>query len=83
MEEENDMINQNETKKDIKVYYVKIPAHKFIHIRNYQSVGYWDFWQKQSKILNQDCETICGILDSIKGKLDDVGGTDENAEVDN
>ncbi len=64
---------------DIKVYFVTIPAHKFLHIRNYESVGYWDFWEKQSKIPGQDCQTICGLLDSIKGKLDDMGGTDENS----
>lgn len=64
---------------DIKVYFVTIPAHKFLHIRNYESVGYWDFWEKQSKIPGQDCTTICGLLDSIKGKLDDMGGTDENS----
>lgn len=27
------------------------------------------------KIPGQDCETICGLLDSIKGKLDDMGGS--------
>lgn len=26
-------------------------------------------------IPGQDCETICGLLDSIQGKLDDLGGT--------
>lgn len=69
-------MNTNDT---IKTYFVTIPAHKFLHIRNYESVGYWDFWQKQSKIPGQDCHTICGLLDSIKGKPDDVGGTEENA----
>ena len=54
----------------IKIYYVTIPAHKFLHIKNYESNGYWDFWQKQDKIPGQDCDTICGLLDSIKGKLD-------------
>ncbi len=44
----------------------------------YESNGYWDFWQKQSQIPGQDCETVCGLLDSIKGKLDDIGGTDAN-----
>ena len=58
---------------DIKIYFVTIPAHKFLHIRNYESIGYWDFWQKQSLIPGQDCDTICGLLDSIKGKLDDLG----------
>lgn len=63
----------------VKMYYVRIPAHKFLHIRNYESIGYWDFWQKQSRIPGQDCETICGLLDSIPGKLDDVGGSELNA----
>lgn len=58
---------------DIKTYFVTIPAHLFLHIRNYESIGYWDFWQKQSLIPGQDCETICGLLDSIQGKLDDLG----------
>lgn len=64
---------------DIKIYFVTIPAHKFLHIKNYESNGYWDFWQKQSLIPGQDCETICGLLDSIKGKLDDKGGSESNS----
>lgn len=67
------------TADEVKVYFVSIPAHKFLHIRNYESVGYWDFWQKQSRIPGQDCETICGLLDSIKGKLDDMGGAESNS----
>lgn len=64
---------------DVKIYFVTIPAHKFLHIKNYESNGYWDFWQKQSLIPGQDCETICGILDSIKGKLDDEDGNESNS----
>lgn len=64
---------------DIKIYFVTIPAHKFLHIKNYESNGYWDFWQKQSLIPGQDCETICGLLDSMKGKLDDDGGSEANS----
>ncbi|MGN0998559.1 MAG: helix-turn-helix domain-containing protein [Faecousia sp.] len=64
---------------DVKTYFVTIPAHKFLHIRNYESIGYWDFWQKQSLILGQDCETICGLLDSIPGKLDDMGGDEDDS----
>ncbi len=64
---------------DIKIYFVTIPAHKFLHIKNYESNGYWDFWQKQSLIPGQDCETICGLLHSIKGKLDDDGGSESNS----
>lgn len=63
----------------VKTYFVTIPAHKFLHIRNYESIGYWDFWQKQSLIPGQDCETICGLLDSIKGKLDDAGGDEADS----
>lgn len=68
-----------ESKNEVKVYFVHIPAHKFLHIRNYNSRGYWDFWQKQSIIQGQDCETICGFLDSIKGKLDDTFGAENNS----
>lgn len=67
------------TENDVKVYFVTIPAHKFLHIRNYESTSYWDFWERQSKIPGQDCATICGLLDSIKGKLDDMGGNDANS----
>lgn len=63
----------------VKTYFVTIPAHKFLHIKNYESIGYWDFWQKQSLIPGQDCETICGLLDSIKGKLDDAGGSEADS----
>lgn len=64
---------------DIKIYFVTIPAHKFLHIKNYESNGYWDFWQKQNKIPGQDYETICGLLDSVKGKLDDEGGNEADS----
>lgn len=65
--------NSDGSATDLKTYFVTIPAHKFLHIRNYESIGYWDFWQKQSRIPGQDCETICGLLDSIPEKLDDLG----------
>lgn len=71
--------DMEKTTKDVKTYFVTIPAHKFLHIKNYESIGYWDFWQKQSLIPGQDCETVCGLLDSIKGKLDDRGGDDANS----
>ena len=67
------------TEKDVKVYFVTIPAHKYLHIRNYQSNSYWEFWEQLGKIPGQDCATICGLLDSIKGKLDDLGGSDANS----
>ena len=64
---------------EVSTYFVTIPSHKFLHIRNYESIGYWDFWQKQALIPGQDCETICGLLDSIPAKLDDMGGTQSNS----
>ncbi len=64
---------------DVQIYFVTIPAHRFLHIKNYESNGYWDFWQKQSLVPGQDCDTICGLLDSIKGKLDDDGGSETNS----
>lgn len=72
-------IGMMKSEHDVKIYFVTIPAHKFLHIKNYESNGYWDFWQKQSLIPGQDCDTICGLLDSIKGKLDDEGGTEPNS----
>ncbi len=71
--------DMEQSTRDVKTYFVTIPAHKFLHIKNYESIGYMDFWQKQSLIPGQDCETICGLLDSIKGKLDDMGGDDANS----
>jgi len=59
---------------EIKIYFVSIPAHKFLHIKNYESDGYFNFWEHQDKIPGEDCDTICGLLDSIKGKLDGEDG---------
>ena len=71
--------NETQNAGEVQTYFVHIPAHKFLHIRNYESIGHWDFWQRQSAIPGQDCETICGLLASIPGKLDDAGGTSEDA----
>lgn len=64
---------------DVKIYFVTIPAHKFLHIKNYESIGYWDFWQKQSLIPGQDCQTICSLLNGVQGKLDDMGDSEPNS----
>ena len=71
--------NETQSVGEVRTYFVHIPAHKFLHIRNYESIGYWDFWRRQSAIPGQDCETICGLLASIPGKLDDAGGENEDA----
>ena len=73
-------IGMIKSKDDVKIYFITIPAHKFMHIKNYESNGYWDFWEKQNLIPGQDYETICGLLDSIKGKLDDDGGSEPNSK---
>lgn len=70
-----------DTKQEIKTYFITIPAHKYLHIRNYESIGYWDFWQKQSQIPGEDCDTICGLLASIPHKLDDFGGEDSDSSA--
>lgn len=62
----------------VKVYFITIPAHKFLCVKNRESNGYWDFWEKQSQVPGQDYETVCGFLDSVKGKLDDRGGSEAN-----
>ena len=72
-------IGMTKSSGDVKIYFVTIPAHKFLHIKNYESNGYFDFWKKQKDIPRQDCDTICGLLDSIKGKLDDEGGSEANS----
>ena len=64
-------IGMMKSDEDVKIYFVTIPAHKFMHIKNYESNGYWDFWQKQSLIPGQDRETICGLLDD--------GGSEPNS----
>ena len=44
------------------MYFITLPAHKFAHIRNYESIGYWDFMQKQSRIPGADLETVSALL---------------------
>ena len=74
-----DELGEINSAKAVKTYFVTIPAHKFLFIENRESNGYWDFWQKQSLIPGQDQETICGLLDSIVGKLDDHGSSECNS----
>ncbi|WP_080797256.1 helix-turn-helix transcriptional regulator [Arabiibacter massiliensis] len=72
-------IGMAESNDRIEPYFVTVPAHKLLHVRNYESNGYWDFWQRQAEIPGQDRATVCGLLDSVKGKLDDEGGAEANA----
>ena len=50
------------TENDVQTYFITLPAHKFAHIRNYESIGYWDFMQKQSRIPGADLETVSALL---------------------
>jgi len=67
-------IGMIQSTEDVKVYFIKMAAHKFLFVKNYESNGYFDFWEKQGKIPGQDCDTICGLLDRINGKLDGKDG---------
>ncbi|WBW96825.1 helix-turn-helix transcriptional regulator [Oceanirhabdus sp. W0125-5] len=53
---------------------VTLPAHKLVYIMNIGADNYFSFWKLQEKIPGQDCNTICGLLESIKGKIDTVSG---------
>lgn len=64
---------------DIRVYFVRIPAHRFLCVQNAEANGYWDFWARQEHVPGQDCDTVCGLLDSIPCKLDDLGGNEPNS----
>ncbi|MCL2696296.1 MAG: helix-turn-helix transcriptional regulator, partial [Clostridiales bacterium] len=59
---------------DIKIYFVSIAAHKFLCVKNYESDGYFDFWEKMDAKPDLDCDTISGLLDSVQGKLDGQDG---------
>ena len=50
------------TENDIQTYFITLPSHKFAHIRNYESISYWDFMQKQSCIPGADLETVSTLL---------------------
>jgi len=54
----------------IKIYPIKLKEHLFLYIKNYDNNGYFDFWAKQNCRKGQDCESICSVLDNIKGKFD-------------
>ena len=41
-----------------------------MYVSNDESNGYWDFWDRLDQIEGMECDTIAGLLDSIKGKLD-------------
>lgn len=60
------MIQSND---DVKIYFITIPAHKFLHVRNYESNGYWDFWQKQNQLPGQ----VMAYINDPQGRLCDWG----------
>lgn len=54
----------------VKTYFVTIPAHRYLHLRNYESNGYWDFWEKQSTVPGGDCATAgCELDTATPGRL--------------
>lgn len=50
--------NETQSAGEVRTYFVHIPAHKFLHICNYESIGYWDFWQRQSAIPGQAADGL-------------------------
>ena len=71
-------IGLTDENENVEPYFITVPAHRFLHVANRESNGYWDFCQKQNEIPGQDMATVCGLLDSVKGKLDDDGGSEVN-----
>lgn len=59
---------------DLSITLINLPAHRFLCIKNDESQGYFDFWDKQDKIPGQDCDTISRLLDKVEGKLDGEDG---------
>lgn len=54
----------------ISVRLISLPDHLFLHIKNYESQGYYDFWEKQEAVPGLDCDSVSQILDQIEEKLD-------------
>lgn len=59
---------------EVTIAVLTLPAHKFLHVKNADADNYFGFWALQEKIPGQNCNTICGLLDSIKEKLDSMTG---------
>ncbi|HSL93870.1 MAG TPA: AraC family transcriptional regulator, partial [Bacillota bacterium] len=58
----------------VSISKITLPAHKLLHIKNPDADNYFSFWRLQETIPGQDCDTITGLLDSIRTKLDSVTG---------
>lgn len=57
----------------ISIRLVRLEAHGFLHIKNYESEGYFDFWEKEKDHPGRDCDSISTILEQIPQKLDGEG----------
>lgn len=56
---------------------VTFPAHRYLHIKRYDSDGYFDFWEKQDQVKGLDCDTVTALLDRIRSERlrdDKLGG---------
>ncbi len=56
-----------DVKKDVTVAIQVLSEHRFIGIKNINADGYFEFWEEQAKIPGQDCDTVCGLINSITG----------------
>lgn len=59
---------------DVQVRFEHYPAHKFIGIRNIEAKHYWHFWELQENIAGLDCDSACGLLESIPSLNGQIGG---------
>ena len=63
-------IGMIKSEQGVKTYFVTIPAHRYLHLRNYESNGYWDFWEKQSTVPGGDCAAAgCELDTATPGRL--------------
>ena len=54
-------IGMIKSEQGVKTYFVTIPAHRYLRLRNYESNGYWDFWEKQSC----ECGELAAMIHSV------------------
>ncbi len=62
-----ELVIMKDVKKDITVAIQVLPEHRFIGVKNINADGYFEFWEEQAKISGQDCDTVCGLINSITG----------------
>ena len=60
------IMTDSKTSGTVKTYFVTIPEHKFLHIRNYESIGYFDFWENSQKSLDRTARQSAEFWTALK-----------------